>query len=231
MSQPPPAPPAPRARDRVHGLVILFAAFVASIGISLWAKRVSSPEPIESPAPATTVGISGFPSAVDPIKTLPLARGLTRRTVLRGFIAEGVTRDGTLDMGREGVGVRYVFQSPPGQGPQPPRKPGEVPRHRLCGRQAVQIGRNGIVAEPDQARVSCPAKLVELPEPKCTLFDVWRHAIKAKRANKKRRARIEYYPAKAGPAFRFELPGRMRFSLDSSCQRELTPHEAAGAVP
>lgn len=230
MSDPPPAPMAPRARDRVLGLVILFAAFVTSIGISLWAKRVSEPEVSDPPAPATSAGIEGFPSAVDPIRTLPLARSLTPRALLRGFIADGVTRDGKVDVGRRGATIQYVFQSPPGQGPQPPRQAGDVPRRNLCGRQAIQIGKNGIVAEADQARIFCPSKLLELPEPKCRLSDVWRYAIKVKRAKKKRRARIEYYPAKAGPAFRFDLSS-MHFSLDGSCQRELTPREAAGTVP
>jgi hypothetical protein len=45
-------------------------------------------------------------------------------------------------------------------------------------------------------------------------------------------AKIEYYRAQAGPAWRFELPGTPhRFSLYGDCGRELNETEAAGFVP
>ena len=45
------------------------------------------------------------------------------------------------------------------------------------------------------------------------------------------RARVEYYRAKVGPAWRFELPGTPhRFSLYGDCERKLTPVEAVGSV-
>src|SRR5262245_33027070 len=54
-----PAPPGP---DKLHGLLVVGGAFVLSLGISLWAKRISEPERGEPPAPPTTAGIAGYPS-------------------------------------------------------------------------------------------------------------------------------------------------------------------------
>lgn len=221
-----------RRRDRLHGLVVVGVAFLVSLGISFWAKRVSEPEQGLPPAPPTKVGVIGWPNGVDPVKTLPAARQLTRRSHLRGFVADGVREDGTLDFGTATARVRYAFQSPSGQGPQPPRVPGLVPRRNLCGRQSVQIGAAGLVADADQPDLPCPPTLPDpLPEPRCTLAEIWAHA-RAKGALPGRVARIEYYRAAAGPAWRFEFPdGSLRFSIYGDCARELSRSEANGSVP
>ncbi len=165
-------------RDRVLGLAVVAVAFCISLGISWWAKLRSQPETAQPPGPPTTVGIAGFPSAIDPVRVLGAARGLTKRTLLRSIQAEGVKSDGTVDV-RDGTGhVRYVFQSPPGQGPQPLRDREELLRHPRCGEQTVELGQDGLFANPDRSGASCDPRLGDaLPEPRCGPREVWRHAL------------------------------------------------------
>ncbi len=106
--------PEHRTRDRRIGLAMIAGAFALSIGISLWAKRVSGPEIGSAPAPASTHGIYGWPNHVDSLKTLPVARTLTPRNQLRGIIVDGSKSDGTVDL-REGGEIKFMFQSSPGQ--------------------------------------------------------------------------------------------------------------------
>jgi hypothetical protein len=220
-----------RRRDRTAGLLVVAVAFLASLLISWWAKRESRPESSEPPGPPTTAGLVGYPSKVDPVQALTVARQLTKRPMLRGFVAEAVRSDGTVDLG-EGPGrVRYLFQSPPGQGPQPPREPGSLPRRHYCGKQNVHLRREGMVADPDIADYPCPATHQDaLPDPVCGPRDLWHHAA-TQGAPASRLARIEYYRSRVGPAWRFELPGTdHRFSLYGDCGRELDTAEAVGAV-
>jgi hypothetical protein len=227
---PSPAPTAARARDKRLGLALIAGAFVLSLGISLWAKRASGPELGKAPAPATTVGIYGWPKQVDAMKTLPVARALTPRNLLRGIVLERSKNDGTVDV-TDGGEVRFHFQSAAGQGPQPPRKPGVVPRRNNCGRQTVQILPNGIVADADQPGVPCPLAAADsLPEPRCTPAKVWSAALQ-RGAPANGRARIEYYRSVAGPAWRFETSTGMRLHLYGDCERELARHESVAANP
>ncbi len=236
MSDATPAPTlsdvdAARRKDRIVGLAVVLVAFVLALGISWWAKVRSRPEVAAPPGPPITAGLVGFPEAVDPIKTLPAARDATRRSLLRGIWAEGVRGDGTIDLS-EGPGrARYLFQSPPGQGPQPPREPGTLARRHHCGKQTIHLRREGLVADPDISDFPCPAQGTDhLPDPRCSFRDVWAYAIK-KGAPRDQLARIEYYRSRAGPAHRFELPGtQYRFSLYGDCARELTAAEAS-AIP
>jgi hypothetical protein len=82
------------------------------------------------------------------------------------------------------------------------------------------------------ASYPCATKEKEaLPDPKCSLKQVWDHALKMG-AQKKRHARIEYYQSESGPAYRFNMPGtKYRFSLASDCVREIKGKDAIGAVP
>jgi len=147
-------------------------------------------------------------------------------------MAEGVRSDGTVDLS-EGPGrVRYSFQSPAGHGPQPPREPGTLARRHYCGKQSVFLRKEGLVAEADQADYPCPPQHFDaLAEPRCGPREVWARA-KERGAQKDRLARIEYYRARAGPAWRFELPGTPhRFSLYGDCGQELDPADALGSVP
>jgi hypothetical protein len=218
-------------RDRLIGLIIVAVTFCFALGLSWWAKVQSRPESSPLPGPPTTEGLIGYPSSVDPVQALTVARTLTKRSMLRGFSAEGVNSDGTVDLS-EGPGrVRYAFQSAPGEGPQPPRPPGTLARRLYCGKQNVHLVTEGLVADPDDADYPCPPRHADaLPEPRCGPRDVWKYAI-GKGAPSKRLARVEYYRAKVGPAWRFELPGTPhRFSLYGDCERKLTPAEAVGSV-
>ena len=221
-----------RRADRIRGLIIVGLTFVLCLLISVWAKKRARPEVSAPPRPATTVGVSGFPEHVDVIKTLPQARALTPRSLLRGIVADGVDSTGTVDV-RSAGRVRYSFQSAPGQGPQPAREPGTLARRPYCGRQGVNVGSVGIVAEPDSPDAACSAQPSDpLPEPHCTLADVWAFAATAHNVDKTRRAHIEYYRSSAGPAWRFEAGGgHNRFSLYGDCKRELDAREAVNITP
>jgi hypothetical protein len=221
-----------RRRDRLIGLVIVGVSFSLALAVSWWAKVASRPERSAPPGPPTIEGIVGWPEAVDPVRTVTAARGLTRRVMFRGFVAEGVRSDGTVDLS-EGPGrVRYSFQSPAGHGPQPPREPGTLPRRHYCGKQSVNLRKEGLVAEPDQADYPCPPQHFDaLAEPRCGPREVWARA-RERGAPKDRMARIEYYRSRVGPAWRFELPGTPhRFSLYGDCGQELDAADAIGSVP
>jgi hypothetical protein len=125
--------------------------------------------------------------------------------------------------------VRYTFQSPPGHGPQPPREPGTLPRQLYCGKQTVQIKKTGLAADADKAGTPCSSNQGEpLPDPQCQVRDLWQFAIK-QGAPSDRLAEIEYYRSKAGPAWRFAVPGtKHRFAIYGDCQRLLVGAEAQG---
>ncbi len=241
---PPPAAPPPgapvddvpaaeldrRRRDKRDGLVIIAVTFAICIAFSLWAKHRSTPKGSEPPGPPSAEGIDGFPTHVDPLQVLPRARSLTERTLLRGFVADGVASDGTIDFTAHNSTLRFSFQSPPGRGAQPPREGGTLPKRAFCGKQSVQVRAAGISADQDFVGMSCPPRNDEpLPEPRCSLAKIWEHAI-GRGAQKTGKARIEYYLAKEGPAFRF-ASGKHRFVLYGDCQRELTGKETHGQVP
>jgi hypothetical protein len=221
-----------RRRDRLVGLVIVAVAFALCLALSFWAKEKSEPETSEPPGPPTVQGVVGYPNAVDAIESLKAARTLTRRAALRGIVLDGINGDGMLDVSDPTARVRYVFQSEPGEGPQPPREPGTLPKRITCGKQNVVIRNGGMVAEPDQADHPCPPGGVEpLPEPECSPRWLWRLA-RRRQVPTDKLARIEYYRAKVGPAWRFELPGTPhRFTIYGDCKRELNGFEAQGAVP
>jgi hypothetical protein len=221
-----------RRRDRMLGLILVAASFAVCLGLSLWAKEKSRPETSLPPGPPTVAGIVGYPNAVDALATLGPARKLTPRPQLRGIVFDGVQSDGTIDVS-EGPGrVRYTFQSEAGQGPQPPREPGTLPKRITCGKQNVVLRKEGLVAEPDQADYPCsPGGIEPLPEPQCTLKELWKLA-KRRRVPRDRGAHIEYYRAKAGPAWRFEISGTAhRFVMYGDCKRELSGVETHGSVP
>lgn len=222
-----------RSRDRLVGLIIVAVAFAACLALSWWAREKSQPEASELPGPPTVDGIIGFPSLADPVSSLALARKLTRRPSLRGIVMDGVDANGTLDMNQPGAArVRYTFQSAAGQGAQPPREPGTLPKRVTCGKQNVVMTKQGLAAELDQADYPCPPGGIEpLPEPQCSPKDLWKFARKRKMP-RDRVAHIEYYRSKAGPAWRFEITGtEHRFVLYGDCKRELTGAETHGSVP
>ncbi|MEO8905061.1 MAG: hypothetical protein ABI488_21615 [Polyangiaceae bacterium] len=212
-----------RRNDRIHGLVIVGVTFILCLFISVWARRRATPVFTAPPPPPSTVGVVGFPSHVDVVKTLGRAREVTPRNLLRGITADSVNSDGTVDLGAEHPShVRYAFASAQGEGPEPVREPGTLARRPSCGRQSVVLRKDGIVAETDAAEAMCAQHPTDpLPDPRCGPAEVWAHAI-ALGVPTDKPARIEYYRANAGPAWRFEAPhARGRFSLSGDCQREL----------
>lgn len=221
-----------RRRDRVWGLGLVALSFALCLVLSIWAKEKSRPETSPPPGPPTLEGISGYPTAVDAVATLAAARKLTRRPALRGFVLEGVQSDGTIDVSEGPGSARYTFQSEAGQGAQPHREPGTLPKRITCGKQDVILRKEGLVAEPDQADYPCPPGGVEaLPEPQCTAREIWKLA-RRRQVPRDRAAHIEYYRAKAGPAWRFEISGTPhRFTMYGDCKRELTGSDAHGSVP
>lgn len=220
-----------RRRDKILGLSIVGVTFVLSLALSIWAKHASRPETSAPPGPPTTVGVVGYPYRVEVVGTLAAARAATKRNVLRGIIADGVRSDGTLDVS-EGPGrARYVFQSGPGRGPQPvPTAQGA--RGVYCGRQEVHLRSEGLVAVPDQASVPCPGRIIDpLPDPQCSLNAIWQYALK-KGVAADRLARIEYFRANGGPAWRFDVrDGGKRFVLYGDCRRELKGNAAQSQSP
>jgi len=218
-------------RDRRTGLLIVAVAFVASLSLSWWARNVASPESPD-PLPPTTDGLVGFPGKVDVVASLDGASEVSVRTDLRGIAAWGVASDGTVDTKLPGARIRYAFTSPRGEGPQPERPPGTLPRRTFCGKQTVQVKELGLVADPDVASYPCSGlRGDKLPAPRCGPKEVWEYAIRHG-APADHRANIEYYRASAGPAWRFEIPGtKHSFSLYGDCMRELTSSEASGAIP
>jgi hypothetical protein len=210
--------------------VIVAASFAACLALSIWAKEKSRPETSEPPGPPTIDGIAGYPNAIDPVDTLTAARKLTRRPILRGITIDGLQSEGVVDVS-EGPGrARYTFQSEAGQGAQPEREPGTLPRRITCGRQEVVLRKEGLVADPDQADYPCPPGGVEaLPEPVCSSRTLWKLARRRKIPNDSR-AHIEYFRSKAGPAWRFEVLGTaLRFTIYGDCKRELSGAEAQPA--
>ena len=94
--------------------------------------------------------------SVDAVATLSSARKLTKRPALRGIVLDGVQSDGTVDVS-EGPGrVRYTFQSAAGQGAQPAREPGTLPKRITCGKQNVVLRKEGLVAEADHVSIQFP---------------------------------------------------------------------------
>jgi hypothetical protein len=221
-----------RSQDRLFGLVLVAVAFLLCLALSLWAKEKSRPETSEPPGPPTVQGIVGFPTEVDAVATLAAARTLTKRPALRGIVLDGVLPDGALDVNEGATRARYTFQSSAGHGAQPPREAGTLAKRITCGKQNVLLTKQGLVAEPDQADYPCPPGGIEpLPEPQCTARELWKVARKRK-VPRDRPAHIEYFRAKVGPAWRFEIAGTQhRFTLYGDCKRELVGPEASGTVP
>ena len=216
----------------MRGLVIVGLTFVLCLLLSVWAKRRSAPVFSSPPAPPSTAGIAGFPTAIAPTKVLGRARELTPRNLLRGIAADNVKSDGTVDVSNPNGRVRFSFQSAAGEGPEPMREPGTLARRPTCGHQNVDVRGNGIVADPDAADMICAPHPVDgLPEPRCTFADVWAHAL-TRGVPKERLAHIDYYMASAGPAYRFEAAhARGRFMLDASCQKEIEGKDALNVGP
>lgn len=228
---------AARRRDRWKGLAILVASFGSCMALSLWAKDASIHDPAPPPLPPT-VQLPGFPKKVRPFEALPVAEALSIRPLLQGFLAEGVEADGSLDFSREGTALRFSFQSLPGRGPQPNRVGGTLPTRSYCGRQNVRVSAAGMVAEPDRPQISCShgdPRALPVPD-SCDLPELLKTVSKQKSFSGKGTAEVEYFWAKAGPAFRVSKKDAKRRTQETvisarDCQTIFTGGEQRGSVP
>jgi hypothetical protein len=237
-SQPSPKVPAaaggaaPLERDRVAGFSIIFVAFGAALVISWKASESVKPNVAPEPAPPSHEGLAGYPGQVDPVLTLGVAQGLTGREQLRRIVATGVAANGTVDLERPGAAIRYEFDSAQGEGPEPPRPAGTVRAVHYCGRQTVNVKKDGIYADPDQPRAPCRVNTgAPLPEPRCNLDRLWAMALE-RGAPASGHATAEYFRANDGPAWRFSLPeAKLNFTVFGDCERELKGKGARPLAP
>jgi hypothetical protein len=218
--------------DRVAGFLIIFVAFCAALIISWKASEAVRPNVARPPAPPTTEGLAGYPDQLDPVVALPAARALSERDQLRRMIVTGVGPGGTVDLSQPRAQIRYEFDSAAGEGPEPPRPAGTVPRQgRYCGRRSVRIEREGMVAEADQPTATCRSLGDPLPEPRCTLGALWQRALE-KRPDATGLATVEYFRAHGGPAWRFSLSDPpLSFTLFGDCDQELEGKDARPLAP
>ncbi len=217
------APPRTPSHDRVAGLGLLSLSFSVALGLSWNAREAATPRVAQTPAPPTTEGLSGFPTAVSPAGVLDAARRLTERDQFVGMAFSGVKADGTLDV-NQGGSARFVFRSLEGQGPEPEREYGTLAARRYCGFQVITLDAQGLAAQPDVSDADCRRAIEPLPPPTCTVEAVW-NAGKKKGADPLSAANIEYYRSSSGPAWFFQNGG-ISLWLGADCVREMTPEEA-----
>lgn len=226
----------PRLADAAAGLLIIVLSFAGSMLYSLWARDAAIAPPAAAPGPPRR-DFPGFPARVRPFEVLDVARGLTVRQLFQGFVAEGMTSEGTIDLTLKKNSLRFSFQDQKGRGPQPYREGGTLPIRTYCGRQSVVADSRGMVAQEDIPNVPCSR-----PEPRelptvasCRIEDVWKVAKRHDfRLNKP--ARVEYFRAKGGPAYRLVQKDRRSKTLTlvvsaRDCRSVLEGKQQRGSVP
>jgi hypothetical protein len=219
-------------RDRLRALFVLSLALVVSFGMILWSKEQIRPLNAYGATASRLRGVEGFPSRVDALKSLSAARRFSRNRELRGMVLDGVKFDGTLDLNPIKNSIKYVFQSSKVRSKERKQPDASTSPTWVCPRQVVKLRRDGLTAEADRLDAICPPELgAALPVPHCGPKEVWAKAI-AKGATKEDLARLEYYRAKVGPAWKLQI-SKTHFSLSVSedCKRELSFADAAGKVP
>lgn len=230
-----PVPASPLAPERRHdiffGLGVLVFAFVACLGLSLWAMNEATPQEVPKPVPPTADGLPGFPTQVKPLELVRRAREFTARSVFVGMTIRGLKKDGTVDLTDESHTVRYSFQDPRGIGFQPMRKGGTLPTRTYCGKQSVRLTSEGIGATADTPAVPCAGSGPEaLPPPVCKMSDL------AKVAEKRKivlagGVQLDYFKSRAGPAYRIKHGSKQVTILGSDCKTVLRGTDERGAVP
>ena len=84
-----------------------------------------------------------------------------------------------------------------------------------------------MAAQPKRSAERCPPTFSDpLPDPQCSLADVFKRAIELG-ADAGQPARMEYYRARVGPAWRFTQQGHHALSIYGDCTRALSTSEAA----
>lgn len=215
------------ARDRAVGLGLIAVSFVVALGISARAKEASMPVVASDPAPPSTAGIVGFPSAVKPLPILDNARKLTSREQLVGMAIVGAKPDGTIDLQASGQ-VRYAFRSAEGKGPQPRREYGELALRKYCGFQIVTLTGEGLGAQADVSNADCKRAIEALPPPTCSVEQLWELA-KQQGVDPQGTAAIDYYRATSGPAWYFESAATS-FTVAPDCKTLLSDQERVAVI-
>ncbi len=221
-----------RTPDFLRGAWLLGVVFVLSLGLSRFSRHLTEPEYSGPPPPPTTAGLQGWPSQVDPVRSIAAVRRLSRRPELRGLVLDAVGRDGLFAPGQANAGARYVFQSMSGMGPQPRLDGDQLRRSSFCGLQVVRLRYEGLVAEPDRPYTHCAKAMVEpLPDPVCGPRELWNEAL-LRAAPTDRALRFEYYRSRVGPAWRVSVPStRFQFEVYGDCHTELSQTDGYGRVP
>ena len=146
---------------------------------AIFALLRSAPAPAADPN-AAVAAIPGAPHAVDPIALLPMARERARvRTSLVSIEARYVGENGRVDLRAPSYmgSITYTFgERPPEVAPDPSAPLGAPkPSRGMPSQSEVKIDISGIHAEPVMIGFSGQ----EVPDPKCTLEDVWKAAREA----------------------------------------------------
>jgi hypothetical protein len=226
----------PRTGDAILGLLIIVLSFAGSMLFSLWARDAALAPPAPAPGPPLT-DLPGFPDQVRPLELLAAARKTSVRQLFQGFVADGISSDGTVDLSKKGNQIRYSFQDLKGRGPQPHRDGGTLPIRTYCGRQSVVVDDKGMRAKEDAPSVPCSRsepRVLPLPT-SCSIEDVWKVAKRYKfRLHKP--ARIEYFRSKGGPAYRLvqnnSKSNKLRLVVSArDCRSVLSGKRQRGVVP
>jgi hypothetical protein len=177
-SQKPEPPKTPATSSGLpEGTHVVLAISVAILGIAFFALKASSSPPDPH---AAVMQVPGAPHAVDPIALLPVARAqaLVRESLV-SIEARFVGSNGLVDLDAKGYqgSITYTFGETP---PEPPRDPslpiGAPQPYRAMPRQArVLLDLGGLRAEP--VNLGYAGRTV--PDPKCSLQDVWKAALDA----------------------------------------------------
>lgn len=157
--------------------LIAIVGFVLLGGI--FALLRSAPAPAADPN-AAVAAIPGAPHAVDPIALLPVARKRAyARMSLVSIEARYVGPNGRVDLRAPSYmgSITYTFgERPPEVAPDPSAPLGAPkPSRGMPSQSEVKIDLSGIHAEPVMIGFSGQ----EVPDPKCTLEDVWKAAREA----------------------------------------------------
>jgi hypothetical protein len=158
------------------GIFLGIAACILAVGIFIFDNTSSS-----QPAPSEGVSqVPGAPSAADPVALLPAARdkSLIRHSLI-SIEARYVGSNGLVDLNAKGYqgSVTYTFGGTPPAPPPDPSLPLGAPQPSPpMPRQArVTLDLSGMRAEP----VLFGFSGVAVPDPKCSLADVWKAAREA----------------------------------------------------
>jgi hypothetical protein len=148
--------------------------------------------------------------------------------------AHNVEADGTLDFTKRKTKLRFVFQSPPNMGAQPPREGGQLPDRSYCGKQEVSLTKAGLGEKKDRTKELCGSHdpmALKVPT-QCKLADVMVLLNHGKKQPSSSSVKIEYLLTEAGPAYVVYKRSRKKFTvLAADCKTMLKGKSARGRIP